>query len=123
MATVRTPPPSHGPGVDQALDHWQDYKQQALHNLAQMKGHIAEADKLRSDQKAAELSRETEQELAAARRRFWVNATGSSRPPPCGVSRAFCRSEVPPPAPLILGCFWCRVVGLPPRFFTMQAHH
>ena len=67
MATVRTPPPSHGPGVDQALDHWQDYKQQALHNLAQMKGHIAEADKLRSDQKAAELSRETEQELAAAR--------------------------------------------------------
>ena len=64
MATVRTPP---GGGVDQALLNWQSYKQQALYDLAQMKGHIAAADKLRVDQKAAERVRELEQELAVGR--------------------------------------------------------
>ena len=54
MATVRTPP---GGGVDQALLNWQSYKQQALHELGQMKGHIAAADKLRVEQKAADRAR------------------------------------------------------------------
>lgn len=70
MATVRTPAKGGAgddAGIELALDNWHDYKQQALHNLEQMKGHIAEAGKLRSEQKATELSRETERELGAAK--------------------------------------------------------
>ena len=70
MATARTPIAgggADGGGIELALDNWHDYKEQALHNLDQMKGHIAEAGKMRSEQKSAQLSRDTERELKLAK--------------------------------------------------------